>query len=246
MVHRLTLRLAEAERPCRATILFATFCAGLISPALANTAEFDELDNDVQERITASCLPVRLDVGIDAWRACIESEALKQTSSRAPVVSLGLDEQFALSRLCERSSDPECRARELEQLTRVPPPVLSDLRDDERHALARACFSVQQTQGPSAWRTCMGQQATVLRASLAVDLNALNLVDRNLALNNCSADTNVAGYRDCLAGAGAPHLDVTLSALVLPEPQLGPEPPTLEPNVAAAQPASRPDPRLCR
>jgi len=117
--------------------------------------------------------------------------------------NLGLDERFALQKLCTNEADRACYTRALAALDLVPEPQLDDLRDDEQHALARACFVIQNTGGPAAWRQCMTEQAARLRSSPDVNLDALVLTERNAALNSCN-NSPVTDYRNCLNRAGAP------------------------------------------
>ncbi len=219
------------------------------APAGVHATPFDELSPTVQAGIIQRCLPVRYDAGVNAWRSCIDNESAAAgesgASSSTSVSALDLDERFALRKLCEASTDPDCTARELIQLSRTPAPQLGDLRDDERHALARACFVTQSTGGPAAWRQCMTNEAERLRTAPPVDLEALGLAQRNEALNACSGDTSVIGYRECLAQTGAPLAGTGSAVAVLPTPQGS----TTEPvapdtslqTIAAAEPTATTD-----
>lgn len=202
----------------------ATLCVGLLAVPAAQATVFEELGEVQRAQVVEICLPVRYNAGVEAWRTCVEREAVALTqsadsrSSTVPSANtaarLSLDERFALEKLCANGADQLCTSRALVALERVAAPTIDDLRDDERHALARACFSVQNTRGPAAWRSCISEQAARLRTTPPVDLNALGLADRNRALNACSAGKDVSDYRTCLNQSGAPLIGAITTSTV--------------------------------
>ena len=179
--------------------------AGMLMLTPGYASVFEQLGSVQRAAIVETCLPVRYDAGVDAWRECIEREAIAvaEPATSRTQRNLGLDERFALQKLCTNEADRACYTRALAALDLVPEPQLDDLRDDEQHALARACFVIQNTGGPAAWRQCMTEQAARLRSSPDVNLDALVLTERNAALNSCN-NSPVTDYRNCLNRAGAP------------------------------------------
>ncbi len=192
----------------------ALFAIALMAAATARASVFEQLGSVQRAAIVEICLPVRYEAGIEAWRECIEREAIavSQPGAARAERTLGLDERFALQKLCSNVADEACYTRALAALAQVPEPQLGDLRDDEQHALARACFRVQNTRGPAEWRRCMTQQAATLRNEPDVDLDALGLTERNAALNSCN-NSPVPNYRRCLNAAGAPFAKLATEPL---------------------------------